>query len=155
MPQSHSSTRGQRYSGRYQLRPSKAMMNVRRYNVSGTSHNSGTAATFWVRWFVTARSSTDPVAESASHNHKSCFFNDTAAARASVVSGILGVRHATTAHSSAKPAKSHDQSFTCSRAARKGSMTKGYPTSAISEARLEMAKSRYGFSPGRARENHA
>jgi hypothetical protein len=44
------------------------MMKVARYSVSGTSQSKGTEAMFWVRWFVTASSNIDPVAESASQS---------------------------------------------------------------------------------------
>src|SRR3954465_13818301 len=39
---------------RYQRSLSKHRMKLRRYNVRGTTHRNGIAATFWVRWLVTA-----------------------------------------------------------------------------------------------------
>src|ERR1041385_8248380 len=68
MPASQARTNGHANFGRYQLRPSKAMMKVSRYRVRGASQRSGIEATFCVRWFVVARRSTEPVAESASHS---------------------------------------------------------------------------------------
>src|SRR5689334_11173104 len=125
MAPSATSTSGHRKRGWYQLLPSKAMMNVARYSVSGTSHRSGTEATFWVMWLVTASSSTEPMAESASHQAKSA--RATGASSAAVGATLLarGVRQATTAHRNANASKSHDHTFTCWPALRKGSTTNG------------------------------
>jgi hypothetical protein len=99
-------------------------MKVSRYSVSGASHRSGTAATFCVMWLVTASSSTEPVAESASQSAIRDALTGSAFACASSMR-IRGVRQATPAQSSAKSAKSHDHSLTWSPAARNGSITKG------------------------------
>src|SRR5437867_8333042 len=124
MATSATSSSGHRKRGWYHPFPSKAMMKVARYRLSGTSHRSGTDATFCVRWLVTASSSTDPVAESASHQAKRAF----AIGAASVVSpegAAAGVSHESAAHISAKTTKSHDHALTCSLAGRNGSSANG------------------------------
>src|SRR3954471_20334971 len=100
------------------------MMNVARYSVSGTSQRSGTEATFCVRWLVTARSITEPVAESASHHAKSRFATGAAWLAAATVA-TRGVREASAAQRSAKAPKSHDHALTCWRPARYGSTSTG------------------------------
>src|SRR5688572_7802230 len=119
------STTPHSHSGRYQPLPSKVMMKLARYSVSGASHSSGTAATFCVRWLVTASSSTEPVADSASHRVTVDLSNLNDASSLATSGSLRGVRHATIAHSSAKAANSQDQALTCWPAARKGSTTKG------------------------------
>src|SRR5439155_21345213 len=124
MATSATSSSGHRKRGWYHPFPSKAMMKVARYRLSGTSQRSGTDATFCVKWLVTASSSTDPVAESPSHQAYSAFATG-AAASISLTAAARGVRQATAAHSSANAAKSHDHRLTCSRAANTGSTKNG------------------------------
>ena len=92
--------------------------------MSGTSHSSGTAATFCVRWLVTASSSTEPVADSASHSSHGL---RSSAAVASSGDSIAwrGVIQAIAAQASAKAANSHDHTCTCCTPPRNGSTMNG------------------------------
>jgi hypothetical protein len=94
--------------------------------VSGASQSSGTAATFCVRWLVTASSSTEPVAESASQRAQGLLSSpEAASSTAGAAVASLGVSHATPAHSSAKAAKSHDQRAVWPAPPRLGSSRNG------------------------------
>jgi len=114
MPSSHARQKLQKISERYR-RPSKARMNVRRYRVSGASHSSGMAATFCVRWLVTASSTTEPVVESASQCSTSPQRGGGAAGAAATAPGAgAALRRASKAQASANTPNSHDQPSTCS-----------------------------------------
>src|SRR5260221_13781020 len=101
------------------------MLKVGRYGVSDTRQSGGPEATFCVRWLVTASSTPEPVAESASHHAYSRFAGAAASGSACACTAVCGVRQATTAQSSANAANSHDHRLTCSRAANTGSTKNG------------------------------
>ncbi len=71
-PKAHSSSMtaasGRNTPRLYQRSLSKHRTKVSRYSDSGSTQRNGTAATFWVMWFVTASSSHDASAGSASHS---------------------------------------------------------------------------------------
>src|ERR1700723_1347767 len=106
---------------------SKHRIKLNRYALSGAIHRKGMAAISCVRWFVTASSSTDALAESPSHNRR--FQGPEAAAAspaaspsgASAAAGWLHARQAVKAQSTAKQMYPPDQLYPCVRVVRFGS----------------------------------
>src|SRR5688572_3474362 len=106
---------------------------------------------FWVRWFVTASSRHDPVAESATHIARSPSvgaLDGTASALPGPSSGspleCRSVAMAVTAQSTAKIAYAADHETDWRTKVSAGSMRTGYDRSARSEAKFESANRRYG-----------
>src|SRR4030095_11787959 len=97
---------------------------------SGTTHSSGTDATFCVMWLLTASSMTDPVAASAHHRswrasvgRASSTATDCVCADATPTP--LRLDHAATAASATNSAYPTDHASACTRVATHGSSRKG------------------------------
>src|SRR5277367_580451 len=109
MPPSSTPSRRRKRPRRYQPLASKHKIKLSRYKLRGTIHRNGTEATFSVMWLVTANSSAEPQAASATQS--TCIFHtgrgDTSAI--GTVTASAQERNPTAAHNSATHAYATDQ----------------------------------------------
>src|SRR3954469_10775662 len=125
-------TRTSAIAGMHQLREyqrslSKGRMNESRYRLSGISQRKGTTATSWHIWFVTARSSVEAQAGSATQRRRRPNVGGATSGSASFGTAGAAFQASRTvrAERRAKAAKATDQTISCWRVVSQGSTATG------------------------------